>query len=103
MELIAKYLNPQVRQWLYVVLTAAVPLLIAYGIVDTVQAALWLALGAAVLGTGTAAVAVRRQRKDGTLSTPAKATPRKRAPRKARKKAPTTADLKQTDTAHGGE
>lgn len=91
MELIAKYLNPKVRQWLYIVVTAGVPLLIAYGIVDAVQAALWLALAAAVLGTGTAAVAVRSQRKDGTLPAPVKKTTRKRAPRR---KAPTTADLK---------
>lgn len=75
MQSITSFLTPQVRQWLYVVLTAAVPLLIAYGIVDAVQAALWLALAAAVLGTGTAAVAVRKQRKDGTLPAPAKTTP----------------------------
>lgn len=101
MELIAKYLTPRVRQWLYIVVTAGVPLLIAYGIVDAVQAALWLALAAAVLGSGTAAVAVRSQRKDGTLPAPAaKAVPPRR---RARKAAPTTADLKQPPTQHEAE
>lgn len=67
MDQIAKYLTPQVRQWLYVVVTAAVPLLIVYGILDAETAALWLGLAAAVLGTGTAAVAVANQRRNGVL------------------------------------
>jgi hypothetical protein len=59
--------TPQVRQYLYVIATAAVPLLIVYGILDAVQAAVWLALAGAVLATGTAAANIRLQRKDGTL------------------------------------
>jgi len=43
------------RGYLYRVLTAAVPIATVYGIVQDSTAALWLALGAAVLGTGTAA------------------------------------------------
>ena len=51
---LVSWLTPQVRTWVYGVLTCAVPLLIAYGILDEVTAALWLALAGAVLGLGTA-------------------------------------------------
>lgn len=44
------------RGWIYRVLTAVVPILIAYGVLDERVAPLWVALGAAVLGTGMAAV-----------------------------------------------
>lgn len=67
MDQIAKYLTPQVRQWLYSIVTVAVPLLMVYGIVDAETAPLWLGLAAAVFGTGTAAVAVANQRKNGVL------------------------------------
>lgn len=60
--------SPQVRQYLYTVVTFAIPILVVYGVVDAEQVALWLALAAAVLGTGTAGVAIKRQRNDGTLS-----------------------------------
>ena len=43
-----------VRAWIYRVLTAAVPLAIAYGIVDGRTAALVLGLVGAILGTGLA-------------------------------------------------
>lgn len=42
------------RAWIYRVLTVAVPLLVTYGVVDDQVAPLWVALGAAVLGTGLA-------------------------------------------------
>jgi hypothetical protein len=42
------------RAWLYRVLLAVVPILIAYGAVKEADAALWVALAGAVLGTGTA-------------------------------------------------
>lgn len=42
------------RAWIYRVLTAAVPLLIAYGVIGEQVAPLWVALGAAGLGTGLA-------------------------------------------------
>jgi len=48
------WLTPQVRAWLYGVVTAIVPLLTIYGIVDQSTAPLWLALAASVLGTSTA-------------------------------------------------
>lgn len=50
----AAWLTPQVRAWLYGIVTAIVPLLTIYGIVDQTAAPLWLALGASVLGTSTA-------------------------------------------------
>lgn len=46
--------TPAQRQWLYAVITALVPILVVYGIVDDNTVTLWLALAAAVLGTGTA-------------------------------------------------
>lgn len=55
------------RQYLYNVLTVAVPVAIAYGIIDANQAALWLALGGASLGIGTAAVVLRQQRNNDDL------------------------------------
>jgi hypothetical protein len=43
------------RAWIYRVLTAAVPLVAAYGFIDGRIAALWLSMCAAILGTGLAA------------------------------------------------
>lgn len=43
------------RAWVYRVLTAAVPLVTAYGIIDGRTAALWLGLAGAILGTSLAA------------------------------------------------
>lgn len=54
------WLTPTRRQRLYVVLTALVPILVVYGVVDSQTAALWVALGAAVLGTSTAALHTNR-------------------------------------------
>lgn len=48
------WLTPSLRGWLYAVLTALIPLLIAYGILDQQTAPLWLALAASILGTTTA-------------------------------------------------
>lgn len=45
-----------VRAYIYRILVVALPLLIAYGVVDEQNAALWLALAGAVLSTGLAAV-----------------------------------------------
>lgn len=67
MEPTTPILTPARRQWLYGIATIAVPILVIYGVVDANTAALWVALAAAVLGTGTATVAVTQQRKDGTL------------------------------------
>lgn len=42
------------RAWIYRVLTAAQPLIVAYGITTNETAALWLAFASAVLGLGLA-------------------------------------------------
>ena len=57
------WLTPRLRAWLYGILTALFPLIIAFGVLEASTAPLWLALGAAVLGTGTALV--HTPRKDG--------------------------------------
>lgn len=44
-----------VRAWLYRVLLAAQPIVVSYGIVAESDAALWLGLAGALLGTGLAA------------------------------------------------
>ena len=43
------------RAYIYRVLTAAVPLVTAYGIIDQRTAALWVSLAGAILGTSLAA------------------------------------------------
>lgn len=48
------WLTPQVRRWAYGVVTAVVPLLVIYGVIESEAAPLWVALVASVLGTGTA-------------------------------------------------
>lgn len=58
----SELLTPARRQWLYVIMTALVPILVAYGVVDNADAALWVALAAAVLGTGTAALHTNTRR-----------------------------------------
>ena len=47
--------NEKTRAYIYRVLTATVPLVTAYGIIDQRTAALWLGLAGAILGTGLAA------------------------------------------------
>ena len=44
------------RAWIYRVLTAAVPLVTAYGIIDQRTAALWLGVIGALLGIGLASM-----------------------------------------------
>ena len=48
------WLTPAVRRWAYGIITAAVPLLVVYGIIEAEAAPLWLALAASVLATSTA-------------------------------------------------
>ena len=64
-------MSPQLRQANYTVLAAAVPLVVAYGLVTQDQAALWLALASAVLNA--AALLLARQ------NTPTNQPPPKRA------------------------
>ncbi len=44
--------SPELRIWLYGVLVAGAALAIGYGLLTVEQGGLWLALGAAILGTG---------------------------------------------------
>ena len=48
------WLTPQVRAWLYGIITALVPILTIYGIIDQSTAPLWVSLAASFLGTATA-------------------------------------------------
>lgn len=48
------WLTPQVRAWMYGIITALVPILTVYGIVDQTTAPLWMSLAASVLATSTA-------------------------------------------------
>lgn len=48
------WLTPTIRRWAYGVITALVPILVAYGAIEQTTAPLWAALAASVLGTGTA-------------------------------------------------
>jgi hypothetical protein len=48
------FIPAKVRAYLYRVLNAVVPLLVGYGVIEDAKAAIWIGLGAAVLGTGTA-------------------------------------------------
>ncbi len=50
----APWLTPTVRRWAYGIITALVPLLVVYGLVEEATAPLWLALASSVLGTTTA-------------------------------------------------
>lgn len=68
--MIEKLTSAQARQWFYTLITAALAVLVFYGILSPESVPLWLGLAAAlfaVSGTGTAALVVRSQRKDGTL------------------------------------
>ena len=46
--------NEQTRAYIYRILVAVVPILVAYGIVDSRQIAVWLGLASTVLGFGLA-------------------------------------------------
>lgn len=46
--------NERTRAWLYRVLLTLQPLIVAYGVASSEQAAMWVAVVAAVLGTGLA-------------------------------------------------
>ena len=49
--------KPETRRWVYGIAVAAVPLLVAYGVIAESDAALWVGLAGAVLGTGVPALA----------------------------------------------
>ena len=46
------WLTPAVRRRIYLALSALLPLAAVYGLIDQEQAALWVTLAAAILGTG---------------------------------------------------
>jgi len=56
------------RQWLYGIVLLAVPILVVYGVIEDQAAPLWIALGSAILGQGTALGAVTIQRNAGILA-----------------------------------
>lgn len=46
--------SPKVRQYIYGILVTLAPLAVIYGLVSEQEVALWLAVGAAILGNGLA-------------------------------------------------
>lgn len=65
-----KLTSARARQWMYTVVTAALALLVGYGIIAPEHVPLWLGFAAALFAisaTSTAAVVVHQQRRDGTL------------------------------------
>jgi hypothetical protein len=57
--------NEHVRAWIYRVLLAAQPLIVAYSVASDEQAALWLSLIAAILGTGLASANTSTKPQEG--------------------------------------
>lgn len=49
-----EFIPAPVRTWIYGIITAAIPLLTAYGLIAADTAPLWLALAGALLATSTA-------------------------------------------------
>lgn len=49
--------RPEFRLWLYRVLGAAGPIIVFYGLASSEEVALWLGLGATILGTPAASLA----------------------------------------------
>jgi hypothetical protein len=58
-------LPPVWRRWIYIVTATAIPLLVAYEVLEDAIAPLWLALAGAVLGTGAPVLAALNVPKDG--------------------------------------
>lgn len=57
--MIENFWTPNRRAWLYGVVTAAVPVLTAYGLVSPDEAAKWLGLVAAILSVSASSLALR--------------------------------------------
>ena len=60
-----RYLTPSRRRWIYGIAIAALPLLIAYGVLDDSTAAVWAAVLGAVLVPGLALGHVTDAPEDG--------------------------------------
>ena len=58
--------DPATRRWLYGIAVAVVPLLVIYGVVAESDAALWIGLAGAVLGSGAPALAAANTGKPTT-------------------------------------
>ncbi|MGB3301770.1 MAG: hypothetical protein WBA98_03690 [Gordonia sp. (in: high G+C Gram-positive bacteria)] len=54
-----KALKPEQRQYIYVTLTALLPILAGFGYITESDIGMWLALAAAVLGAGGTALAAK--------------------------------------------
>lgn len=65
MEKIDSWFTPAIRKWIYGIATAALPLLVLYGILDENAVPLWTALVGAFLVPGMAAVHTNTSRGDG--------------------------------------
>jgi len=51
--------SPEVRKWIFGILAAAGPLVVFYGLATQEEVALWLGLGATIIGTPGASLAAR--------------------------------------------
>lgn len=60
-----KTLTPAVRQKIYAILTALVPLGVIYGVISDSEASLWLAVAVALLGGGGTALAAANTHPEG--------------------------------------
>jgi len=49
-------MNEATRAWIYRVLLAAIPIAIAYGVINETDALLWVGLAGALLSTGLATI-----------------------------------------------
>ena len=70
MSKLGKIVTPALRQYLYLLTTSVLALLVGMRVIDAEVVPLWLTVVGTALGLGSstvAAVAVAAQRKDGTL------------------------------------
>lgn len=56
--------RPAIRRYVYGVLAAAGPIVVFYGLATTEEVALWLGVGATILGTPTGALAAANVPRD---------------------------------------
>lgn len=56
--------RPAIRKYIYGVLAAAGPIVVFYGLATTEEVALWLGVGATILGTPTGALAAANVPRD---------------------------------------
>ncbi|MGO2110146.1 MAG: phage holin [Pseudoclavibacter sp.] len=56
--------RPEIRKYVYAVLAAVGPIVVFYGLATTEEVALWLGVGATILGTPTGALAAANVPRD---------------------------------------